>query len=156
VSACDEVRAALLLGSEEGEARDHLAVCEACREAEARLVGIGRRLAAAAPPEPPPGLRERVLLAAAPVLREQGVARRRARAVAGLRLCAAPALAVALLPLVVYVNVSLVAGLYGALTSVLPRGLPLYLAGTYAVFLAGLLAATYGALPVIVARQRSG
>jgi hypothetical protein len=155
VSACDETRTALLLGASASALQDHLAVCASCREAEAALVRIGRELAADAPASPPPGLRERVLLAAAPALRAQEIARRRERAVAGLRLCAAPALALALLPVVLYVHFSLVTGLYELLASFLPRGLDLYVAGTYAVFLAGLLALTYGALPLVLARQRS-
>jgi hypothetical protein len=153
-SVCDEVRAALLIGAADDALRAHLEACAGCREASGALASIGRELAASAPAGPPAGLRERVLLAAAPLLREQGVARRRERAIAGLRLCGAPAIALALLPFVLYVHVSLVTGLYELLASVLPRGLDVYVAGTYAIFLAGLLALTYGALPLVLARQR--
>lgn len=154
MSECDGTRTALLLGDADTVRRTHLEGCSACRDQELELARLGRELAATAPAGPPPTLHERVLRAAAPLLRENGVARRRARAFAGLRLCAAPALALALLPLVLYVHVAIIARLYGVLANLLPRGLDLYLTATYAIFLAGLLALTYGALPLIVAHQR--
>jgi hypothetical protein len=154
VSTCDEIRTALLLGSDDAASRAHVRGCAACSEVAADLVELSRDLAASAPEGPPPGLQERMLLAAAPLLREQGVALRRARALDGLRLCAAPALALLLLPVVVYVDFWLVAALYGLLSRVLPAGLDLYLASTYAIFLALLLALTYASLPLLVERQR--
>jgi hypothetical protein len=153
VSSCDEIRAALLLGDDDA-AEAHVRGCPACVEIASGLVSLARDLAASAPEGPPPGLQNRVLIAAAPLLREQGVALRRARALDGLRLCAAPALALLLLPVVVYVDFWLVSALYGLLSRVLPAGLDLYLASTYAIFLAGLLALTYASLPLVVERQR--
>lgn len=152
--SCDDARAALLLGETDEQTRGHLADCLDCATACSGLGALAESLAEGLPDGPPPGLRERLLRTAEPLLREQGASARRARALAGLRLCAAPALALALLPLVLYVHVSLVAGLYALLSAVLPRGLDLYLAGTYAIFLASLLAFTYGALPLLLARQR--
>lgn len=152
--SCDEVRAALLLGELDATARAHLEQCADCRASRATLDALSQALVTGVPAEPPADLRGRVLRAAMPLLREQGTAARRARALAGLRLCAAPAIALVLLPLVVYVHVTLVVGLYRLLSDMLPRGLDLYLTGTYAIFLAGLLALTYGALPLLLDRQR--
>jgi hypothetical protein len=151
---CDEIRAALLLGDDDTTTEAHLRDCLACAEVANGLVVLSRDLSASAPEAPPPGLQNRVLVAAAPLLREQGVALRRARALDGLRLCAAPALALLLLPVVVYLDFWLVTALYGLLSLVLPAGLDLYLASTYAIFLAGLLALTYASLPLVMERQR--
>lgn len=154
MSACDEIRAALFLSEEDAMTAAHLRECRACAEAASGLVALSQDLVASAPETPPPGLRSRMLAAAAPLLREQGVAVRRARAVDALRLCAAPALALLLLPVVVYVDFWLVTALYGVLSRLLPAGLDLYLASTYAIFLAALLALTYASLPLVVERQR--
>ncbi len=70
--------------------------------------------------------------------------RRSARAVAA---------ALVPLPLVLIANALVIRAVYGWLRTLVPAGLSYFLIGNYAALLALLLAAIYGAIPLIAARQ---
>jgi len=154
MSACDDVRLALTLGSTlDRTLAAHLAGCDVCRVAAPAARALSAALAADATPLPPPGLSARVLRAAAVPLAAH--ARRVARP-DWWTVGRAVAVALLPLPLVVWFDALLVRGAYRVLTLVLPDALGLYLVGSYAVVLALLLSLTYAAVPLLAARQTPG
>jgi hypothetical protein len=145
---CDALRETLVFGRPLDEVgRAHLAGCPRCREDEASLIAVARALAADPVPEPAPALAAHVLAAAEPVLA------RHTRRVAWTSVLRAVGLAIVPLPLILLLDVYLVGALHSLLSALLPPTLSLYLVVNYAALLAFLLALTYGAIPLIAARQ---
>jgi hypothetical protein len=106
-----------------------------------------RSLAADPAVTPSPELTRRVLEAAAPLLA------RNARRTAARRLLRALVVALLPFPLLLALDTYVLQLAYRMLSTVLPGALSLYLVGSYAAALALLLAVTYGAVPIVAARQ---
>jgi hypothetical protein len=148
MTACDDVRAARVLGAPlDAAGAAHAAGCARCGAEAGAVAGLARALAADPHPEPLSGLSARVLTAAAPLLaRHAARARRRG-------LLAAVAAALVPLPVVLALNAALVLGLHHVLSAVLPAALSTWVVVHYAALLALLLAATYGSIPILAERQ---
>ena len=147
MSTCDDLREALFLARGLDAAHEaHLAGCDPCRAVAADLGALAAALDHAGP-EPPRGATAQVLRAAEPLLArhaQRELWRRSARAVAA---------ALVPLPLVLVANLLFVRAVSVWLESVLPAQLSYFLIGNYAALLALLLAAIYGAIPLLAARQ---
>lgn len=151
MSECDDILEALFLGRTlDARARAHVGTCPRCRDEAPALERAARAFAADVPPSPPSALAARVLAAAAPALVLN--ARRATWRAVGR------ALAAALLPLPVLLalNAVVVRAAHALLSAVLPETLSLYVVTNYALLLAFLLALTYGAVPILAARQVAG
>jgi hypothetical protein len=151
VTDCQDVLTALLLDQADATMLAHVRTCPHCRVEEPVVRALAAQLAADPGPTPPPSLAPRVLAAAAPLLA------RNARHAAWRTTwpAVARALAAALLPLpaILVFDVALVRAIYALLGAVLPHGLSLYLVVNHAALLVLLLTLTYGAVPVLAARQ---
>jgi len=148
MSACEDVREALFLGRElAGASAAHLAACATCREEVGTLRRLAAALAVGTPAPPSPGLETRLLARAAPALAANA---RRAtwRAVAR-----AVGTALVPLPVLLALNVWVMYVAYALLRVVLPDALSLYVVANHALLLAFLSALTYGAVPILAARQ---
>jgi len=143
-TSCDDVLTTLLLGrSDDPEVRVHLETCERCRAEAPSLQRVAQALAAGTAPEPPPALAAHVARAAAPLLE------RNARRVAWRAVAAA----LVPLPLVLLLDVWIVRTIHTLLVAVVPAPLGAYVVFNYSALLALLLALTYGAVPIVAARQ---
>jgi predicted anti-sigma-YlaC factor YlaD len=144
---CDDLREALLLGRTlDATLAAHLAGCDECRAVERELGALAAALDHEVA-EPPRHATAHVLHAAQPLLArhaQRELWRRSARAVAA---------ALIPLPIVLVANLLFVRTVYVWMESVLPVGVSLFLIGNYAALLALLLAAIYGAIPLLAARQ---
>jgi hypothetical protein len=146
--ACTAVRERLFLGRAlDRAATAHLDTCDACRTEADTLHELSAALAGAPPPAPGPALRALVLAAASPLLV------RNAHRAAWRTVARAVAAALVPLPLILLLDVWVVRTAHALLARVLPETLSLWLVGNYAVLLAFLLALTYGAVPILAARQ---
>jgi hypothetical protein len=148
---CDELLASVLLGRRlDAEAAAHVERCGRCRAEEPVVQAVSQVLAAWTVPEPPAGLGERILLAAAPALaRNAQVAWRPGwREIAG-----AVAVALLLLPVVVTADAMVLRAVYDGLRTILPGMLSAYLVLSYTALVTLLLGATYAAVPVLAAHQ---
>jgi len=148
MSECDDLRAAVFLrGTLDAAGAAHVAGCAGCREETEALRLASRALAAGGAPAPPPALARSVLRAAEPLLAAN--ARRTARR------ALARAVAAALLPLpaILLLDAWVVRTAHSLLSAVLPAAVSFYMVFNYTVLLAFLLALTYGAVPILAARQ---
>ncbi|HYV58123.1 MAG TPA: hypothetical protein VE911_11275 [Candidatus Nitrosopolaris sp.] len=148
---CQDVLTALLLGEADTTALVHVRTCARCRAEEAAMHALAAQLAADTGPTPPPSLAPRVLAAAAPLLARN--ARRAAWRTTWPAVARALAAALLPLPAILVFDVALVRAIYALLGAVLPHGLSLYLVVNHAALLVLLLSLTYGAVPVLAARQ---
>jgi len=157
VRDCDAILAALLRGALVDDAESaHVAGCAHCGALAPGLMTLARDLAAAPPPLLPPGLTERVLHAAAPLLASHARAARAAQVTAsfdGRQLATALLPAVLLFPLLVLADVALLRTAHQLLATLLPLPLTTYLVASYAALLAALVCLTFGAIPLLVQRQ---
>ena len=151
MTGCDDVLTALLLGQADVAALEHVRTCPRCRAEEPAVQALAAQLAADPGPTPPPSLTPRVLTAAGPLLARN--ARRGAWRATWPAVARALAAALLPLPAILVFDVALVRAIYALLGAVLPHGLSLYLVFNHAAFLVLLLALTYGAVPVLAARQ---
>jgi len=151
VTDCQDVLTALLLGEADTTALVHVRTCARCRAEEAAMHALAAQLAADTGPTPPPSLAPRVLAAAAPLLARN--ARRAAWRTTWPAVARALAAALLPLPAILVFDVALVRAIYALLGAVLPHGLSLYLVVNHAALLVLLLSLTYGAVPVLAARQ---
>ena len=146
-SICHDIRRAILRSATlDPDEAAHLATCSRCAGDLPGLRALGTHLRATAS-EPPAGLTARTLQTAASAL-AHNAGRVAWRPVA-------KALGAALLPLpaIVLATSYVLRALYGILATVLPESLSFYLVLNYAGLLALLAALTYGAIPVLAARQ---
>ncbi|MEW6270682.1 MAG: hypothetical protein AB1689_15475 [Thermodesulfobacteriota bacterium] len=155
---CEAILIALLRGEPPSDEESaHVGRCARCAPLAPGLRAAALALApAVAPVEPPPGLTERVLRAATPLLVEGAHAARRAAGAAtfdGRRLAAALAPAVLAFPLLVLFDVLLLRAAHALLAELLPAPLTTYLVASYAALLAALACLTFGAIPLLVQRQ---
>ncbi len=145
--ACTALRLATLRGGVlDARATEHLAGCRRCAHEHEGLHALGGRLRMLAP-EPPTSLMRRTLDTAAPALAIN------AGHVAWRPLVRAIGAALLPLPAIVITSAYALRALYGLLATVLPETLSLYLVLNYAGLLALCAALTYGAVPLLAARQ---
>ena len=149
MNACDEIIERLFLGESLDETHaSHVRGCSRCGRESALVAELRRQMDASSAPEPPTGLSARVLTAALPFLAQN---RRRvswrvlARAVGG---------SLVPLPIVLFVDAWILAGMHDLLNLVLPPALSFYLLAGQASVIAVLLALTYGSIPLLAERQQ--
>ncbi|HEY8517820.1 MAG TPA: hypothetical protein VIS07_20105 [Candidatus Binatia bacterium] len=153
---CEAILLALVRGEAlPDEESAHVATCARCAPLAEGLAAVAPEVAAArAPVAPPPGLAERVLRAASPLLAENArLARSAAARLDVRRLAAALAPAMLAFPLLVLLDVWVLRAAHALLSELLPGPLGTYLVASYAVLLAALAALTFGAIPLLVQRQ---
>jgi hypothetical protein len=144
---CDDVLEALVAGEPlAAPVAAHLAACSRCAADRTHAAAIARALAEPVPAVPAM-LRARTLAAAAPLLARNA---RRATWPLAVRALAVAALP---LPLVLLLDLRAVRALYGALSTVLPDALTLWVVSSWAATLTVLLALTYAAIPILAERQ---
>ncbi len=147
---CDAALTALLFRHTTAEVDDHLATCPRCLADTAHVHRVRTVLDGAPGPLPSPGIRARVLGAAAPLLVANA---HRLPAVAWRRMAAAIAAAVLPLPLILLLGWETLSTANRVLSTILPERLSFYLVATQAALLGLLLAITYGAVPLLAAHQ---
>jgi len=151
MTACDDILATLLLGeSPDAAATAHLATCARCADEAAAVRDVRGALAADAGGEPRAGLSAGVVRAAAPLLAQN--ARWAARRTVGRAVAAA----LVPLPFLLFLDAHLVRAGYDLLRTMLPTSLCVYLVFNYCATLTLLLAASFGAIPILAERQMRG
>jgi hypothetical protein len=148
MTTCDEALTALLFGRGlDPGVEAHVAACLRCAHEADRVRRAATALAADRVPETSPGFSTRMLRAAEPLLAAN------ARRAAWTTLARALGAALVPLPMLLFVDASILRWGYGLLAAVLPAPLGLYLVFSYAMTLTVLLALTYGAIPIVADRQ---
>jgi hypothetical protein len=125
---------------------DHAAQCADCQASPLPLGEIEALLASEVPLDPA-ALSCQVLDRLRPELAGFAAAVFRRRVAAGLLVALAP------LPLVLAFNAYVLSAVYALVALIVPSGLAAYLVLSYAAAVLLLLAATYGSIPLLVAKQ---
>jgi hypothetical protein len=126
---------------------EHAAACDECRAAPLPLAAVERELAGYRVPLDVAALSRRVLAAVRPELQ------RLASVWFWRRLARVTAAALLPLPLIVLLNGWLLGLAYGWVSQLVPPALALYLVASYAAAQILLLALTYAAIPLLLARE---
>ena len=124
----------------------HVEACDACRVDVPAVDRIAARLSAATVPIDAAALSQRTIVRLRPELQRCASGSLWRRAAGGVLLALLP------LPAVLAYNVYLLRMAYDALLALLPAAVAVYLVGTEAALLVLLFAATYAAIPILLAR----
>lgn len=154
---CVDVMATLARGRAlDGTRARHRESCRDCAAVADGLAAVARAVATEPPVLPPPGLEDRVLRAAAPLLAghaRTAASSRSGATPAGRPLARALVPAILLFPLLVVVDVWLLRAVHQTLAVVLPSALSTWLVLSYAALLAAFGCFVFGAIPLLVERQ---
>jgi hypothetical protein len=127
--------------------REHAAACDQCRDDPPPIAPIAAGLDAGAPRLDIGRLSLLAMTRALPELEARNPALFRRRVARALGLSLLP------LPLVLAIDVLLLFGIYSAAATLLPAGIALYIAASYALMLAIGIGLAYAAVPLLLARR---